>query len=93
MAKRLRHHNHIHVERDMNNNMMERINGEFRDWKETRRGLKKPDTLLIDGIITYCAKQHSALGGRTPVEAALIRIRGRQQVGDHHPERRVAQGT
>ncbi len=60
------------------NNKMERLNGEFRDWEQTRRGLKKPDTPLIPGFINYYnyAKPHGALNLKTPAEAALIEIEG-----------------
>lgn len=38
-----------HARYHPSNNKMERLNGEFRDGEQTRRGLKKPDTAIIGG--------------------------------------------
>jgi hypothetical protein len=35
---------HIHLKGDMNNNKMERLNGEIRDREKVVRGLKKDDS-------------------------------------------------
>lgn len=57
LEQRTVHISHIHFKRDMNNNKMERLNGEIRDREKTMRGLKKMDTpILTDtrSIITTC---------------------------------------
>ena len=35
------HTRHIHIQKDMNNNKMERLNGEIRDREKAFRGLKR----------------------------------------------------
>ena len=61
-----------------NNNVQERFNGTFRAFQRPRRGIKKPDSPLIDGFFTHYnfVRPHMALGGRTPAEAAGITIHG-----------------
>ncbi len=63
------------------NNKMERLNGEIRDWEQTRRGIKTDKTALFDGLRTYYnfAKKHSGIDGKTPAEAAGITIEGRDK--------------
>lgn len=75
------HHAHVHLRGDMNNNRMERLNGEIRDREKVFRGLKRFDTPLIAGMKAYYnyAKKHGGLGGRTPAEQALIRVDGRNK--------------
>ena len=77
-GKNTRHSRHIHLRRDMNNNKMERLNGEIRDREKVYRGLKKIDTPLIDGMRVYYnfTKKHGGLGGKTPAEAAKIKVDG-----------------
>lgn len=77
-GKGTNHVRHIHLRRDMNNNKMERLNGEIRDREKVFRGLKKMDTAVLDGMRVYYnfAKRHSALGGRTPAEASKIEVDG-----------------
>lgn len=60
------------------NNKMERLNGEIRDREKVFRGLKKPDTEILNGMRVYYnfAKKHGALDGKTPAEAADIKIEG-----------------
>lgn len=62
----------------MNNNKMERLNGEIRDREKVFRGLKKFDTPIIDGMKVYYnySKKHSALNGKTPAESAGIKVDG-----------------
>ncbi len=43
------HTRHIRLQGDMNNNKMERMNGEIRDREKTMRGLKKKDTPILTG--------------------------------------------
>lgn len=62
----------------MNNNKMERMNGEFRDREKVVRGLKKEDSPLISGYQIYhnYFRPHMALNGRTPSEVCGIFIEG-----------------
>jgi len=46
---RTKHIAHIRLQADMNNNKMERMNGEVRDREKTMRGLKKMDTSILKG--------------------------------------------
>ena len=83
-GKKTNHIRHIHIagkrDRD-NNNKMERLNGEIRDREKVFRGLKKFDTPLIDGMKAYYnyTKKHSALQGRTPAQASLIEVDGKNR--------------
>ena len=72
------HLRHIRMSGDMNNNKMERMNGEFRDREKVARGLKKDDSPLINGyqIFHNYIRPHMALDGKTPSEACGITIQG-----------------
>ena len=72
------HIRHIHLQGDMNNNKMERLNGEFRDREKVVRGIKKEDTAIIDGYQIYhnYVRSHMGLDGKTPAEACGIDIQG-----------------
>lgn len=63
------------------NNKMERLNGEIRDWEQTRRGIKTDQTPLFTGLRVYYnyAKKHGGLQGRTPAAAAGITVEGRDK--------------
>jgi hypothetical protein len=63
---------------DMNNNKMERMNGEFRDREKVARGLKKVDSPLISGyqINHNYIRPHMGLEGKTPSEVAGIKVEG-----------------
>ena len=71
-GKKTNHVRHIHLKGDMNNNKMERLNGEIRDREKVFRGLKKMDTAIIDGMRVYYnfTKKHGALKGKTPAQEA-----------------------
>lgn len=75
------HTRHIHIQKDMNNNKMERLNGEIRDREKVFRGLKKKDTPILDGMKAYYnfTKKHSALKGKTPSELAMILVDGKNR--------------
>ena len=77
-GKDTNHVRHIHLKGDMNNNKMERLNGEIRDREKVFRGLKKMDTAVLDGMRVYYnfLKQHSGIGGMTLAEAPLIEVDG-----------------
>jgi putative transposase len=50
---RTRHISHIRLQRDHNNNKMERLNGEIRDREKTMRGLKKCNSPILKGYQIY----------------------------------------
>jgi hypothetical protein len=62
----------------MNNNKMERLNGEIRDREKTFRGLKREDTPIITGyqIFHNYFRTHEGLNGKTPAEASGVKIEG-----------------
>ena len=72
------HIKHIRMSGDMNNNKMERLNGEFRDREKVARGLKKDDSILVNGYQIYhnYFRPHMALDGKTPSEKCGIIIKG-----------------
>ena len=80
-GKSTHHTRHIHIQKDMNNNKMERLNGEIRDREKVFRGLKKMDTPILDGMKVYYnfTKKHGALKGKTPSESALIKVDGKNR--------------
>lgn len=75
---RTEHINAIKLRGDMNNNKMERMNGEIRDREKTMRGLKKDDTPILTGyqIFHNYIRPHEGLDGKTPAEACGIVIEG-----------------
>lgn len=72
------HIRHIALHGDKNNNKMERLNGEFRDREKVVRGLKKKDSVVINGYQLYhnYIRPHMALDGKTPAEKCGIKIEG-----------------
>jgi putative transposase len=72
------HVRHIRFHGDMNNNKMERLNGEVRDREKTMRGLKKGDTPILKGYQLFhnFIKPHEGLNGKTPAEACGIKVKG-----------------
>lgn len=72
------HERDIRFGGQIHNNKMERLNGEFRDREKVVRGVKKPESPLIDGYQIYhnYVRPHMALKGKTPAEAAGIRVDG-----------------
>jgi putative transposase len=75
---RTQHIRHIKLRGDMNNNKMERLNGEIRQREKTMRGLKRKDTPILKGYQIYhnYIREHSGLDGKTPAEACGITIEG-----------------
>lgn len=63
---------------DMNNNKMERMNGEFTDREKVMRGIKKDDSIMFDGYQMYhnFSRPHMGLEGQTPAEKCGIMIGG-----------------
>jgi transposase-like protein len=72
------HIRHIHLKGDMNNNKMERLNGEFRDREKIVRGIKVKDSVLIHGYQMYhnYLRPHMGLNGKTPAEVCGVKIEG-----------------
>ena len=62
----------------MNNNKMERMNGEIRDREKVMRGIKKMDTVILPGYQLYhkYLRDHEGLQGKNPAEVAGIKIDG-----------------
>ena len=73
-----KHINAIKLDGDMNNNTMERSNGEVRDREKVMRGLKVKDTPILPGyqIFHNYMRPHQSLKGKTPSEACGITIEG-----------------
>lgn len=74
-----RHTREIHLSKPdwyPQNNRVERLNGTVRARQKPARGLKSPDGPLTAGQQAFynLARPHSALGGRTPAEAAGVVI-------------------
>jgi len=80
-ALAIRHVRHVRMSGDMNNNKMERMNGEIRDREKVVRGVKKPDSPLLKGYQIYhnYMRPHMALDGQTPADRAGIQIRGKDK--------------
>ena len=78
---RTEHIRHIKLKGDMNNNKMERLNGEIRDREKVMRGLKKKDSPILTGyqIFHNYIREHEGLKGKTPAEACGIEIKGKDK--------------
>ena len=76
-----RHVNNIKLSGDMNNNKMERLNGEFRHRERPMRGIKKNDSSMITGYQLYhnYIREHDALNGKTPADACGIVVEGKDK--------------
>ncbi len=75
------HIRHIRFQGDMNNNKMERLNGEFRDREKVTRGIKNVDSPIIDGCQLYhnYIRPHMGLDGKTPADMCGIEIKGKNK--------------
>lgn len=78
---RTEHINAVKLSGNMNNNKMERFNGEVRDREKTMRGLKRNDTPVLKGyqIFHNFIRPHEALEGKTPSEACGIKVEGKNK--------------
>jgi len=78
---RTEHVNAIKLRGDMNNNKMERFNGEVRDREKVMRSLKKEDTPIISGYQIYhnFVRPHMALDGKTPSEMCGLKVEGQNK--------------
>lgn len=76
-----KHIRHVHFKGDINNNKMERMNGEIRDREKVMRGLKNPDTPIITGYQIYhnYIRPHMGLDGKTPADKVGIKILGQDK--------------
>lgn len=77
-APQTKHIRHVRMSGNTNNNKMERMNGEIRDREKTMRGLKISTTPILKGYQIYhnYVREHEALDGKTPADAAGIKIEG-----------------
>jgi hypothetical protein len=75
---RTEHIRHIRLAGDRNNNRMERFNGEVRQREKVTRTLKRMDSPILTGYQLFhnYIRPHQALQGRTPAEAAGIKVKG-----------------
>jgi hypothetical protein len=75
---RTEHLNTIKLRGDMNNNKMERFNGEVGDREKVMRSLKKKDILILSGYQIYhnFVRPHMALDGKTPSEMCGLKVVG-----------------
>src|SRR5208337_3644413 len=75
------HVRHIRLQGDMNNNKMERFNGEVRDREKVLRGLKKDDSAMLSGYQLFhnYVRPHEGLDGKTPAEACGITVQGQDK--------------
>jgi hypothetical protein len=66
---------------DLNNQKMERMNGELRDTEKVVRGVKKDDSPLLTGLQIYhnYLRPHMALDGQRPSERAGITVKGKDK--------------
>ena len=72
------HIRHVHFKGDMNNNKMERLNGELRDREKTFRSLKRGDSPIITSMQIYhnYIRSHMGLNNQTPADKAGIVVKG-----------------
>jgi hypothetical protein len=78
LETRTEHIKDIRVGGRIQNNKMERLNGEIRDREKIMRSLKKEDTPILTGyqIFHNYIRPHIALDGKTPAEVAGIEVQG-----------------
>jgi transposase-like protein len=78
LENRPEHIRDIRMDGTVHNNKMERMNGEIRDRERVMRTLEKPDTPILEGyqIFHNYIRPHQALHGKTPAEAAGIKVEG-----------------
>jgi len=60
----------------VNNNRMERYHGTFKERNKVMRGMKKTNTVILDGQRVYYnhIRPHQALNGKTPAQAAGLEL-------------------
>ncbi len=72
------HIREITLKGKLNNNKMERLNGEIRDRERVMRSLKTEDSPILNGMQIFhnYVRPHEGLDGRTPSELAGIQVNG-----------------
>jgi len=80
-ALAIQHGRHVRMSGDLNNNKMERFNGEVRDREKIMRSLKKSDSPILSGYQLFhnYIRPHMALNEKTPAEVAGIEIKGQNK--------------
>ena len=75
---RTEHVNTIKLSGNMNNNKMERLNGELRDREKVMRNLKIKNTPILAGYQLFhnYFRGHQGLKGKTPAQVCGIKIEG-----------------
>jgi len=78
LETRTEHIRDIRMDGTVHNNKMERMNGEIRDRERVMRTLEKTDSPLLSGMQIFhnYVRPHDALNGKTPSEAAGIKVEG-----------------
>ena len=79
LHKPSKHIKDVHFKNQLaNNNIQERLNGEFRDREKVFRGLKIAGSPAITGIQLYhnYIKPHMSLNNDTPADRAGIEVKG-----------------
>jgi len=78
VADRPEHIRDIRMDGTVHNNKMERMNGEIRDRERVMRTLEKADSPILAGYQLFhnYIRPHMALEGKTPAEAAGIKVEG-----------------
>ena len=76
-----RHIRHITIKGEKNNNKMERLNNEIRDFEKTKRSIKTIETPILKGYEIYhnYIRPHEALDNSTPSEKCGIKIEGKNK--------------
>jgi hypothetical protein len=74
---------------------MERMNGEIRDREKVMRGLERKDSPILTGYQLFhnYVRPHMALKGKTPAEAAGIKVEGQDKWLTIIQNARLAQQT
>jgi hypothetical protein len=80
-ALAIRHERHVRFQGDLNNQKMERMNGEIRDREKIIRGVKREDSPLLKGLQIYhnYVRPHMGLNGETAAGKAGIRVEGKDK--------------
>lgn len=79
LHKKTKHHRHIHLSGDMNNNQMESFNSNtLRMREKVVRGIKKDDSVILKGMQIHhnFIRPHQGLNGDTPADRSGIKIMG-----------------
>ncbi|MGA2972817.1 MAG: hypothetical protein ABSE39_09385 [Candidatus Bathyarchaeia archaeon] len=78
LETRTDHIQEIRMSGKVHNNKMECLNGELRDRERVMRTLEKSDTPILLGMQIFhnYVRTHMALDGKTPEEAAGIKVEG-----------------